>query len=66
MRKSARSHTTKPSRERVVFVDILRQQLLDLEALRKEVAEAEARSTSVRNRMSERERLSFAHVPKGH
>jgi len=41
MIKSPPSAAAEQSRERVVLVDILAQQMLDLEALRKEVASAE-------------------------
>ena len=46
MSKSPRSAAAEPSRERVVFVDILKMQMLDLEALRKKVAEAETASAA--------------------
>ena len=42
MIKSPPSAAAEQSRERVVLVDILAQQMLDLEALRKEVAAAES------------------------
>jgi hypothetical protein len=39
MSKSPRSAAADQSRERVVFIDILKQQMLDLKVLRKVVAE---------------------------
>jgi len=42
MIKSPRLATAEQSHERVVLVDILEQQMLDLDALRKEVAAAES------------------------
>jgi hypothetical protein len=44
MSKCPHTAATETSRERVVFIDILEQQMLDLEALRKKVAEAERRA----------------------
>lgn len=44
MSKCPHTAATEASRERVVFIDILKQQMLDLEALRKKVAEAEQRA----------------------
>ncbi len=41
MRQNPRSAGTKKSNVRVVFIDILKQQMQDLKALRKKVAEAE-------------------------
>jgi hypothetical protein len=41
MSKPARLAATEKSRERIVVIDLLRQQMLDLEALRREVADAE-------------------------
>ena len=46
MNKSPHSIPPEKPRERVVYVDILEQQMLDLEALRDEVAEAEQHLTS--------------------
>ena len=40
MSKSPRSAAAEQSRERVVVIDILKYQMLDLEALRKKVASA--------------------------
>jgi len=42
MSNSPRSAATEQLRERVVLVDILEQQMLDLKALREEVAAAES------------------------
>jgi hypothetical protein len=50
MSKSPRLAVAEQSRERVVFVDILKQQMLDLKALRKKVAEAESASTAKKKR----------------
>jgi hypothetical protein len=55
MGKSPRSAIAEQSRERVVFLDILKQQMLDLEALRKKVDEAE-RSCSNRSCIKLRDR----------
>jgi hypothetical protein len=64
MRKSPRSAAVYRPRERVVVIDILKQQMLDLQALRKEVAEAERalRTERIRNRL--RERLHRTHAPQ--
>jgi hypothetical protein len=40
-----RSAALEKSRERILLVDILKQQMLDLEALRKKVADAESRAS---------------------
>jgi hypothetical protein len=42
--------TPEQSRKRVVFIDILKQQMLDLKALRKKVAEAESASAAKKKR----------------
>jgi hypothetical protein len=44
MRKLPCLATADKLRERVIFIDMLKQQMLDLEALCEEVAEAERRS----------------------
>jgi hypothetical protein len=44
-----RSAALEKSRERSRLVDILKQQMLDLEALRKKVAEAESRASVHQN-----------------
>jgi hypothetical protein len=49
MIKSPRSAAPEQSRERIVLVDALEQQMLDLKALRKEVAAAE-RAAAVKRR----------------
>jgi hypothetical protein len=41
--------TTEQSRKRVVFIDIPKQQMLDLKALRKRVAEAQSASAAKRS-----------------
>jgi len=43
MRKSPRSAATEHAPERIVFIDMLEREMLDLKALRKQVAEAETR-----------------------
>ena len=48
MIRSPRPAAAEQSRERVVLVDILQQQMLDLKALRKEVAEAESAAAKKR------------------
>jgi hypothetical protein len=50
MGKSPRSAAARQSRERVVFVDILKHRLLpdELEALRKKVAEGESRTATLK------------------
>ena len=48
MSKSPHSTAPEESRERVVFVDILEKQMLDLEALRDEVAKAELMTSKQR------------------
>jgi hypothetical protein len=50
MSKSPRSTAAEQSRKRVVFIDILKQQMLDLKALRKKVAEAESAVAAKRKR----------------
>ena len=64
MSKLPRLAATEKSRERIVVIDPLRQQMLDLEALRREVADAEMRANLGRNFNSRPERLSSARVPK--
>ena len=56
MRKSPRSAAVYWPRERVVIIDPLKQQMLDLDALRKRVAETERalRQARIRNRRHER------------
>jgi hypothetical protein len=44
MRKVARAPASPPSNIRVVFVDLLKKEMMDLKALRKEVADAERRA----------------------
>jgi hypothetical protein len=45
MNKSPHSAAAEKPRRRVILIDILKQQMSDLRALRKEVAEAELRIT---------------------
>jgi hypothetical protein len=52
MIRSPRPAAAEQSRERVVLVDILQQQLLDLKTLRKKVAKAE--SAAAKKRKHER------------
>ena len=65
MSKSPPSAVAEQLPRQVVLIDILRQQILDLEALRKEVAEAEKRAAGsariIRNPAVDR--LSSAHAP---
>ena len=56
MSKPARLAATEKSRERIVVIDLLRQQMLDLEALRREVADAEMRANLGRDFNSRPER----------
>jgi hypothetical protein len=44
MRKVARAPAGTPSNIRVVFVDLLKKEMMDLKALRKAVADAERRA----------------------
>jgi hypothetical protein len=48
MRKLPRSAASEKFRERLVYINVLKQQMLDLEAVRKEVAEAELRYKQLR------------------
>jgi hypothetical protein len=48
MRKLPRSAASEKLRERVVYIDILKQQMLDLEAVRKELAQAESRAAALK------------------
>jgi hypothetical protein len=66
MNKYARSAASEKLRERIVFIDILKRQMLDLSALRKKVAEAEMRTTAMRIPNSRRGCLSSGHAPKIH
>ena len=50
MSKSPCSTAAEQSRARVISIDILKQQILDLEALREKVAEAERASSEKKKR----------------
>jgi hypothetical protein len=58
MRKSPRSAAVDRPRERVVIIDTLKQQMLDLKALRKKVAEAESRTAALKRSNHTRGRLT--------
>ena len=60
MSKSPRSAAVEQSRERFVFVDILKQQMLDLKVLHKKVAEAESANAAAAKK--KRKRTSSFHT----
>jgi hypothetical protein len=64
MSKPERQATVEKLSERVLFTDILKQQMLDLKALRREVAKAELRLMPPRRRAPARRRFGPMPSPR--